>query len=750
MKQLTLIILLMLLLSTWAFGQPVVDDEEFVGPFASWMNAQTDFGAVGDGVADDTAALQKALDALEHKSYVLYIPAGTYRITAGLIYNSRMDVTLLGEDPAKTIIKWDGPDEGTMLFCNGVRFARYGRITWDGSGKKVTAVFHEWDGHTPNAATGLQHTDEWFRDVAFGIRAGKPHFMDAECNVLRCKFQRVSVAGVRIQSFNALDWFIWDSEFDDCNVGVTNDPGAGNFHVLRNIFRNSKVADITMRNACYFSIRHNLSISSNRFIEARDIGGWAVDLTLQGNTIIDPAETVAISINNPGPTLLFDNVVKSRAGVTEGPVVRLAAGLDGEYVAVGNTFTVLKPFTARGRFLELETKIAVAKTITPPALPGAVTPQSKQRPVIELPASATAVELQAAIQKANALKGKRPIIHLPAGGYALEQTVTIPAELDVQLVGDGNQTRLNWTGAANGTIFALAGPVRATFRDLSMWGDNGKATGIRVTNCDQPGARIFGDDLWVHGCREYGLLVDGLEQADVSLRTFYHSDNTGVSVKVAGGPHAAVGERTPARTVIFGGASSNSAFNYDVSNGGRLMAQDIWYEGAPPTFMKLSGTGSFTLSGAQIAPGRPGPNALQTDPTYAGITLDDFRGKATFLTTIFGTRVMVRGDGDGANLLLMGIQANDAEYLVSPPAKARVAVINSRRYASGPEGAPPTRSLPDVGTPDPQWVLQMLEQVRTDTPRLLTTIPDHATDLRFFRVSIDSCATGMHLKGGEK
>src|SRR5262249_43770115 len=61
-------------------------DDEFSGPFGSWVNLKTDFGARGDDVTDDTAAFQAGLDAL--RSYtnkpVLYIPAGNYRISQTL------------------------------------------------------------------------------------------------------------------------------------------------------------------------------------------------------------------------------------------------------------------------------------------------------------------------------------------------------------------------------------------------------------------------------------------------------------------------------------------------------------------------------------------------------------------------------------------------------------------------------------------------------------------------------------------
>ena len=51
-------------------------------PFASWIDVKAECGAVGDGKADDTAAIQKGLDLIrpeDSKRKILYFPAGTYR-----------------------------------------------------------------------------------------------------------------------------------------------------------------------------------------------------------------------------------------------------------------------------------------------------------------------------------------------------------------------------------------------------------------------------------------------------------------------------------------------------------------------------------------------------------------------------------------------------------------------------------------------------------------------------------------------
>jgi len=60
-----------------------------------------DFGAVGDGVADDTAAIKQAIDAT--KAGAVFLPAGTYKIT-DFIWIGKPGVVLRGAGPERTIL----------------------------------------------------------------------------------------------------------------------------------------------------------------------------------------------------------------------------------------------------------------------------------------------------------------------------------------------------------------------------------------------------------------------------------------------------------------------------------------------------------------------------------------------------------------------------------------------------------------------------------------------------------------------
>jgi hypothetical protein len=90
-----------------------------------------DYGAVGDGVADDTAALNAALVVAVANNKCLYLPQGTYLVTANIIVptpsNVQRGFTIIGEGKHNvSIIKFSGAAVTTGLtFTSGVGVYQY-------------------------------------------------------------------------------------------------------------------------------------------------------------------------------------------------------------------------------------------------------------------------------------------------------------------------------------------------------------------------------------------------------------------------------------------------------------------------------------------------------------------------------------------------------------------------------------------------------------------------------------------------
>ena len=93
-----------------------------------------DFGAVGDGVADDTEAFKKAFAAIQRPAAAgeLFIPAGVYRITETLVLKNQQGLAIRGQGSTKflplpsarasrcTVLVWDGEPGGVLLETAGI------------------------------------------------------------------------------------------------------------------------------------------------------------------------------------------------------------------------------------------------------------------------------------------------------------------------------------------------------------------------------------------------------------------------------------------------------------------------------------------------------------------------------------------------------------------------------------------------------------------------------------------------------
>jgi hypothetical protein len=715
-------------------------DDEFVGPFSSWLNVKN-FGAKGDGVTDATAAIQAAINAIGNSNStasVVYIPAGTYLIKGTLKVNYKTNVSIMGENPATTIIKWGGAKNGTMLYVDGTAYSRFDRITWNGNKSAANAVDQSWDGKG-YFDTGNEYAEDIFTDVGIGIRGGFLNQGFAETNIIRCKFIRNTSAGVSLGNFNALDIWVWYSVFQDCYVGVTNTAGAGNFKVYGCIFRNSSLSDITIGNTGEFSFRDNTSTNSNAFLLAQFSGNPAT-ISIQGNLIIDPiGGRSPIELRNQGPVTFMDNIIRSRTGFPY-PVVWFNTAPNGDLVAINNTYTVANHIDAPNIRTVIYDNPTVSQSslsnLKEPSIPGP-RPNLK-RQVFEVPVNANAATIQSVINKANAQKGSRPVVHFPFGSYFITSTITLPAGTDIQLVGDGNgnvrPTWLKWSGTGAGPVLSIAGPTKATIRDLAVDGGN-IAVGIQITNVDQKGARVFMQQAEVHN-NQTNLSVNGLDHTLVVAHSSGFSNGSVNSIEVIGGSLAQAGTPQEGRTIIYAGAESDNTISHQVTKGGNLLIRDMWYEsGSSGQYLVLPGSGIFTAEGCHAT----SPQSMSVPQ----LLLNNFNGRAVITTTNLSNDVVVKGNGSKTSFLSIANLSDRSSYLTNTTSPAGdVRSLNVRARSSS--GSSP---LNNVGTTASNtYITTMFGPIRTVHADILTALPANITNLRLFKVWVTHGTKGIELK----
>lgn len=155
-----------------------------------------DFGAVGDGVTDDTAAIQAALLA----SKTVYFPNGTYLISDVLTLNTH---TLIGENNVRTIIK-QATDNKQILQVTGIGGSVRGFYLTYSNNQAYTNSSSKAIEFSAGSTIFQSFTDIFIDNAAYGIYMGGGSSLKT---MFSCSFDNirmsVSHTGIHINPVNS-------------------------------------------------------------------------------------------------------------------------------------------------------------------------------------------------------------------------------------------------------------------------------------------------------------------------------------------------------------------------------------------------------------------------------------------------------------------------------------------------------------------------------------------------------------------
>lgn len=275
-----------------------------------------------------------------------------YARTSNLIH-------LMGRSPTSTQIVWAGSCEkdpdiidkssvkySSMLWVDGIS-PDIERLTFDGHNKCAGVAIDltsEFNGISPAHLHELVIQD--LKQV--GIVGGRPKLatyerddingMVSEVSINLVNFKRIDYAGIAVLTPNALDYWIRDSYFEDCAIGITNaaagagwaqeyrsehiaglpylaplpwkNTSSGGFNVSNSVFKNSRASDIVGASG-RIGVRNNYSSgSAGTFFQSYASYQGPTFPYLQGNTVIaGTAVPVALPDNKNFVTMIGNKFV---------------------------------------------------------------------------------------------------------------------------------------------------------------------------------------------------------------------------------------------------------------------------------------------------------------------------------------------------------------------------------------------------------------------------------------------------------
>lgn len=296
------------------------------------------YGAVGDGVADDTKAIQAALDALKTTGGTIHFPVGIYRLTKSVYFYSNQELifehgaTLLqGAEINNLMMNYSTADKGGY---NATQNVIIDGATFDGGNYT-----------TPNTLFGICHSQNiTIRDCRFINAYGHWHNVEINSskNVLidRCYFEgsRKNAENgelIQIDSFNNTATWPWGNGLVDGTVSYlvevkncfftncTVSPAIGNHsEAVVNCIRihdNTFEGFTSSRGAINFYNAKNVDVYNNTFINCNTgvtIGTADNTNTVHDNRFIGVTTVSGSGINTYG-NMVNENIESTGTGLSD-------------------------------------------------------------------------------------------------------------------------------------------------------------------------------------------------------------------------------------------------------------------------------------------------------------------------------------------------------------------------------------------------------------------------------------------------
>ena len=210
-----------------------------------------DFGAVGDGIVNDTAAIQAAIDYCLANGNALYVPAGRYRLTSQVnipVFSNVFErgIILQGEGWASRFII-DHAGTGFYVTCTpsfGIYQVEFRDLYFTDGATSPDKIIHnngaintlvrDCKFHNATVGTGCVVNDNAYgltlQGCVFATIVGVGAFYAQVANmstysfvnsIIDCDFSTVSV-GVTLQGCNA--FLVSNTVFQECNIGFYANP----------------------------------------------------------------------------------------------------------------------------------------------------------------------------------------------------------------------------------------------------------------------------------------------------------------------------------------------------------------------------------------------------------------------------------------------------------------------------------------------------------------------------------------------